>query len=731
MSIAVSSLLSQLQLHAPRICSLSYRLFSLGATEPRKGREVRHERKRGVGAMNYLTWNDRITSNFFRPEMAGRRVHLFVTEDLINELGSPEGVDVRDFIESVKSGPPWVTRQGICQKALQSWHNWRGKGLDYPPYVGYLAFFVLAAGIEGDFAPHAYYPRLRKLLDEEPTSGLLPSFDQMLELWDDLERWSNQDKRGELGSFKIDIAGNWIHVGLPLAQTLLTEYERNALPPIFAKAGLDPASPPSDQELAILLAKYGQQKFKPRTLRLLDGANSTDEALSEVLIEIILEELEEWNGTATNIARSAEHKARIYGILSLCCQVDTTAGYASLSFRCKSKRDFPEDGLLLSLDGYPNRLFCEESAMGWSSPISPESGGPAIDASKFDWSQGLLMEDSDQGWSFSLSPSPIRIFVKGAIYGLPGLVETRRLPKASPFYLAAREECCELLERWGASSCSGFKALLIARGLPQGWRFFYADAAQSDEMVKREYPLLALPSTVRLGFDGGVRISRGHQFFKFAPPRIVLDGGDDAVEIYCNGIRMNSSPIEGIYDLPQAASTSNELAIEAHRNGDKLRRLSLYLVDDFPWPSQTPVKRFGRFGDILPEAGDGLASTTGVLVIGANPPPFNYSTLVETQEERRIFFVGREPGQIICWPSEPLPTTWLPVWAIPMRRSGKAVFCGASISGSEPTRSRCGDRRKLKEWKEVLWHHRRKIAPPKHKSLRSLWASFQEEARDV
>lgn len=186
--------------------------------------------------MDYLSWNDLIASCFFRPEMGGRTVHLYVTEELIADLGQSNGADFQDFIEAIKIGPPWVTRQGLCQKALQSMRNWRQRRLFYPPYIGYLALFVLAAGREGDFATHAYYPRLRTLIGEEPSTGQYPSFSQMRELWDDLEHWSNEDKSGELGIFNSNIAGKRIHIGLPIIQTFLTEQELKALPAIFAEA---------------------------------------------------------------------------------------------------------------------------------------------------------------------------------------------------------------------------------------------------------------------------------------------------------------------------------------------------------------------------------------------------------------------------------------------------------------------------------------------------------------
>ena len=123
---------------------------------------LRNLMRDGINTWTTFTWNDRITAHFFRPEHEGLRIFLYVTPDVLGEIaGSDAAVD--DFVTAVKSGPPGTTRQGLCQRALQTFEQWRNRGGAFPPYVGYLALFVLAAGIEGDFAPHAYYPRLRQL----------------------------------------------------------------------------------------------------------------------------------------------------------------------------------------------------------------------------------------------------------------------------------------------------------------------------------------------------------------------------------------------------------------------------------------------------------------------------------------------------------------------------------------------------------------------------------------
>jgi len=293
--------------------------------------------------VDYLAWNYIVASDFFRPEIAGGRVHLYVTEELIAKLGYDRGGGLPDFIKAVKTGPVWVTGKGICQKALQCLDYWkyqRGRR-GYPLYIGYLALFVLAAGIEGDFSSNEYYRRLRTLLGEESKPGQYPRFNQMKVLWDDLEHWANEDKSGEWGIFNINIAGSWVHVGRPIAQTLLTQEELKALPVIFAEADLDPTALVSEQAIAQSLAKYGRKHLRNRTLRLLEETSAHDE-LRQALLERIVDELRDWDGTAS---LSSDEETQVYGLLRLCCsKLDQTAGRTTLTLRCSTKHEFPEKG---------------------------------------------------------------------------------------------------------------------------------------------------------------------------------------------------------------------------------------------------------------------------------------------------------------------------------------------------------------------------------------------------
>jgi len=345
--------------------------------------------------LDYVKWNDRVAAHFFRPEHEGRRIFLYVTPGVLGEIAASDGA-LNDFVSAVKAGPPGTTRQGLCQRALQTFEQWHDRSGVFPPYVAYLGLFVLAAGIEGDFAPHAYYPRLRQLLGEEPTIGQYPSFQRMLTLWDDLERWANKDREGRLGTFRADIAGNWMYVGLPIAQTILTQYERECLHSIFAEVGLEPGTAPTDAQLAQTLLAYGQHRLRPRTLHLLE--RNGDASLRDLLLETVLEELQDWDGV---YVQDGDHPQCISGPLRLCCNLDRVAARLVMTLRCKSPQEFPEAGLALQCDFLGGKAVCEEHGFGWSTELIDPSRMDIVEASQIDLTHGAIARTEDGRWSLA------------------------------------------------------------------------------------------------------------------------------------------------------------------------------------------------------------------------------------------------------------------------------------------------------------------------------------------
>ncbi|NTW21565.1 MAG: hypothetical protein HGA42_19220 [Nostocales cyanobacterium W4_Combined_metabat2_030] len=216
--------------------------------------------------MDYLKWNDLIAKHFFKPENAGLPVYLYVSKDLLNDLGRPHGVNWEDFIKAVKKGSLEVEGKGICEKALETFDKWKYGQPDYPPYIAYLALFVLAVASDEDENPqHCYYPRLGELLGEKKATGQYPKFPEMQKLWEDLEVWSSKDKKETLGIFKSRSLGGNRHIGFPISQTLLTDTERKELHNIFPKLQ---SSYGCKKKFLPLLIKYGKDFLRRRTLRI-------------------------------------------------------------------------------------------------------------------------------------------------------------------------------------------------------------------------------------------------------------------------------------------------------------------------------------------------------------------------------------------------------------------------------------------------------------------------------
>ncbi|MEA5468506.1 hypothetical protein [Spirulina sp. 06S082] len=682
-------------------------------------------------SLEYLDWNELIASHFFRSEKRVQPVYLYVTESLINELGSDRGGDLQDFIKTLNTGVPWVTRhnQGICQKALQSWENWRdnphyNSDYSYPPYIGYLTLFVLAAGIEGDFSSNSYYPRLRSLLGEELKTGQYPSFEKMHQLWEDLEQWANEDTNGEWGIFNCITIGQNRHISFPLAQMLLTEEEQKNLPNIFAEADLDPLSLPSETAIASLLSLHGKQYLRSHTLNLL---NENDERC-QILIERILEELNHWDGSVI------ETNSKIYyGNLRLCCKLDEIAGVTEITLRCTSRYDLPENDLDLLIEGNNEIYSCSEEIGGWSSHLKLNSRN--LDASQFDfdWEKGFKMRSQDGEWCFKFSGSPVRILIKGQNYDLPGWVETSQLPKEKPFYLLVHPDHIEAIEAWGNSACQGFEKVRINQGLPQGWSLFKVDFAKSDNLVKSKYPNLSFPSTIRLSFKGGLRLDRRNLFFTFAQPDILLQGHNEEIDIDCQDQKL--SPISfGVYQLPENLPLNEKISITARHQEEIIQQINLTLINDNLQNSSnsndTPDYTRDVFGSFTELEESNHAKIRGAIVEGFEIPEFNFNTLLPIQGTNRIIFIGRKVGQIAT-PSEILEQDWTPIWAIASGRRSRVQFCGIDFNEVSPIAEKYGDRKQLKQWKKFLWYDRKVITPPKEQKLRCLWNKYQKEAKRV
>lgn len=678
--------------------------------------------------MNYLEWNDNIAKHFFNEEKSGCEVLLYVNNEIINKLDEKTGDDVNDFINAIKEGPAWASSRGICQKALKTYENWRARGLDYPPYIAYLAFFVLAGGSEGPFAPHAYYPRFWKLLQEPEHSKQPPSFDKMVILWSDLEKWSTKDKHEELGRFVARIRGSWWMVGLPLSQTLLSDEERNHLPNLFDKANLDPTDSPSPEIVPRILQAYGQGILERRTLRLLETG---EEILKSALISLVLDELEEWDSTV--IEESEEkgiRKSQVRSNLRICLNIDNVSRTVKSYFRFKPGRIFPEEGLHFEEETDTNSWTCRELSQGWSTKLKDENINPptALDASAIDWREGIELVDNENNWHAKLTGASTRLFIPGKHEALPDWIETRRLERSTEFLIACRDSDIEKVREWGIDSCEYFERRDYS-GLPSGWIIYYGrNALKSCEYID----VLSLSTTLRLLLRGGIKTGRGNRYLAFAPPRIVLENISGGEKVTMNGIEIRRLHDTPVWLLPEDSPTDETLHIEVKNDSTELHRL-IRLEDPMIPHSYGNLPCRDKRG-VLGDKGGSPYCVYGVFVEnGKHFMPF--PKYFPTQLSKRIVFIGERPGEISEWPRENLPSEWQPVWAIAKkgRKNWKAYFCGnpenlrPDFTSIEPAP---GDA-DLKRWKEAIWRNRKVIKVRGFKPVLQAWRSYLEAARNV
>ncbi|OGF64411.1 MAG: hypothetical protein A2Y62_13505 [Candidatus Fischerbacteria bacterium RBG_13_37_8] len=681
--------------------------------------------------MQYLEWNNLIAKHFFNESKAGKEVLLYINDGLINYLGESFGFDVDDFIKSVKDGPIWATRSGFCQKALQSCEGWRDKGLDYPPYISYLAFFVLAAVTETDYAPHSYYPGFRKRLNESQDSAMPPSFDRIIDLWDDLEKWSREDKHEELGRFVARIRGGYMHVGLPRSQTVLSEYERKHLPNLFDRANLDPTDAPSPEIIPKILRKYGEDILEKRTFKLLNSTQAEDIALRKALIEVVLDELEDWDGAVEEVVdEEAQPRLQVHTGLRLCIKLDTMAAHLIVYVRFKTSRMFPEDGLNFKGRDGQQSWFCREAYQGWSTPLTDATDGSAIklDGSSLNWNEGALFVDSDNQWRARLRGADVRLFRPGAMDGLPDWVETQKLERGKQFLIAVSQRLEEKIRKWGEEHCEHFREERIS-GLPSRWSLFHMENASAS---CSGIDILSISTSARLVLIEGIKSSRGNTYFKFAPPKVVIENSSGSENVTMNGVQLRQPDVQrAIWVLPGDMPVGIPLRIEVNFAEHRLSKI--IRLEEFGFPASFDKTAY-RDSDGRICEDDVSANVCGSIVYG-EIEHISYPSVIPTHLGDKIFFLGEKPGKIVDWPHEAVPSSWNPVWAIVCRsrKQWDVFFCGTPEqlrTGYSEVKS-VGDRQSVKRWKEALWVRRKITVPPEIPDVRRIWEEYVRVARYV
>ncbi len=688
--------------------------------------------------MEYEAWNDGLAAYFFNEEMAGREVLLYVTGELIESIGASDGAGVEDFVEAVIRGPThsvWVDT--VCEKAALLCKHQRIMPRHYPPYLAYLALFVYAATISGDFEPNEYYPKLCEILGEPVRHGSYPGFYKMVQVWDALEGWTREQKE-ELGRFTRRRRGGYAHVGIPWSQLVLSEEERAHLPEVFYSAPLDPADPPPDEVLRKALLDKGKKLLTARTMRLLQSQDTESKELLDALLDFVLEELSDWDCAVPDtvgVPGKTSAPKTVVGLYICLEGLDTFLHTVKPYLRIKTNLQIPGDGLLLQYDGSP--YMCLEAEPGWTTRLKDSALSPPtyFDASRLDWMHGAMLIDAEANWEARLKGAAVRLFTQRPFGGIHGWIECSELPRRGEFLVACHEDCLEVVAAWGGA-CKRLEEVDIT-GLPNQWTLFEGEGATAS---CQGVDSLTLPTQVHMYLEGGIKTGKGNEYLRFAPPAILVAGAAGGERVAVDGRVLISQDDEAsCWTLPPDVlrGTALEIQLLDEENEVPLRKRSIRLADPSLSPGLDETLKLDKFGQVLPngEADKLSSSVRGAIVHGTweREAPAMQETL-PLFLSHRILLVGSRPGEVADWPREGLPVGWRPVWALAKKGKDQweVHYCGPK--GLEPPLGKSGPertKREIKRWKESVWVNRKRNRKPTIKQLTRLWQEFEEVARGV
>ncbi len=683
--------------------------------------------------MDYFQWNDLLVKYFFNDNRAYEDTILYINEDILIELNQGNPSSLSDFVSAIKNGPFGAQNDEICESALNIYNNWRkvGKWTE-PPYVTYLCFFVLVAATEDDeFASHAYYPKFWKLLGYPGKSDVPPGFYKMILLWEDLEKWSCEENHELLGKFVMRVRGKWRYVGIPLFQTLCSTEEIRNLPRMFREADLDPLDIPTPEVMSGLIYEFRTNIFKTRTIKMLYKNTEESSAFKSALTNLVLEELESWDGTCTeSIPESSGKLQKVQAGLRICINLDQLSGTLKSYIRFRSKKTIPEEGLVLVNQRTGEKFNCFGSTNGWSTYLRHEEdqGQGRLRGEHLNWEQGEHFEDDMGEWRAILRSSSTRVFLEG-LDNLRDWVEVQRIERGREYLIACRSPDVEKVISWGKNSCENF-VQIISIGLPEGWNLFRCkNISESCSGID----LLTISNQARLTLLGGVRASGRNSYFEFAKPRIVIENGTGEEIVKVNGKAIGLSETPGQWLLPEDCMVNSQIQIEVFQGNDSIGKKTIYLesFDSLPNFGTTPYR--DPSGNLLIEC-DSCPCAQGSVVINMNMEEYKFDQLPYHISER-IIFVGGIPGQIVDWPKESVSNIWRPIWAI--ARSGrnrwKVYYCSNIIISPsiESFNTLDWDKKSRKKWKEVIYFNRKITEIPKLRVLVNLWQVYQECAKNV
>jgi|GEM_PF-4672820 len=543
----------------------------------------------------YIGWNKALFQHFFNEKRAFKEVFLYLDTGILDELGNENNLGNHlDFIATMQVGVGLPTKN-IAQQILILFKKWQEEKAysfrriygDIPPYFAYLCLFVFAE-VNADsskFNSNEYYRKLELLIDDG--SNFSGSFRKMTAIWEDMEYWLRVVKKERLGRFQVRNVGGKgnKYVGIPWSQALLSSsFREEILPLLFAENNLDADQHYSDEVIQYLLIQNARRL--PSRMRKFLGV---DKGLTKALVEIVKEELENWEGyifTKDETTKTTSRKHFLPVLLGFKEQIRSEQ--LLFSFRVKLTEAFNFDGFdeveFQDADGKPYILQKGNSAK-LSHPLHLEN---LLFDKIFSGSQTFCLffenEEKQQLEARWKNQKEVLLFYEGQGYGLKHVwLEAKRLEKERTFILGIKADSGLLpkVERWGTQHCRNFKPYQTRnenewQNLPDGWLFFKGIAS---EQTLPEIPVLNFNQTTNFRFFKGLKTVGHNSYYCFAPPLIQIENFPEGIAPFAKGLRFSEKK-NGIWEIEKTTDTLSpgEYFIELRQEEKAVARKRLELI---------------------------------------------------------------------------------------------------------------------------------------------------------
>lgn len=254
----------------------------------------------------FSKWNLLLLTQYFSPSNENENVWLRTSRAELDTIGFQLG-GTEGLIEAVKNGHEWLpldhtntstifeklaiqrrlalrSDQYIDPGTLSSIYD----GCNAPTYLPHLALWVLASSEESN---SGFYDTVANLLGRDLDNSA--TFKRaMLNVWEDLQRWSVEETGGLFGKFIVRALGGHAYVGIPKSQCMMSRQDEIGLHHLFQTCQLQPEHPLTQQSFGRLL------EFGPNMHHLSAGLRKAmiDPIYRDPLFFMISEALSSWNG---------------------------------------------------------------------------------------------------------------------------------------------------------------------------------------------------------------------------------------------------------------------------------------------------------------------------------------------------------------------------------------------------------------------------------------------------